>query len=69
MLYLGTMFAPIQDRDKAGEGFTHKIGDKVEISTEKLGCLSNNVKFSDACAPWEFGFSDLMRNLAGRGYL
>lgn len=69
MLYLGTMFAPIQDRDNAGEGFTHKIGDKVEISTEKLGCLSNNVKFSDACAPWEFGFSDLMRNLAGRGYL
>ena len=29
VLYLGTLFAPVEDRDVPGEGFTHKIGDKV----------------------------------------
>src|SRR5690606_34896058 len=26
VLYLGTMFAPVKDRDGAGKGFTHKLG-------------------------------------------
>ena len=33
MLYLGTLFAPTEDRDVPGEGFTHKAGDVVAIST------------------------------------
>lgn len=69
MLYLGTMFAPIQDRDNEGEGFTHKINDEVQISAEKLGCLSNVVRYSTQCAPWEFGLSALMSNLSQRGLL
>ena len=37
VLYLGTMFAPVQDRGGAGKGFTHKPGDIVSISTPLLG--------------------------------
>lgn len=66
MLYLGSMFAPIQDREKAGQGFTHKIGDVVEISTPLLGTLRNTVDLSTECRPWVFGGSALMRNLAQR---
>ena len=66
MLFLGTMFAPIKDRDAENEGFTHKIGDRVEISAEKFGRLINRVKLSSDCPPWEFGISELMRNLSSR---
>lgn len=69
MLYLGTLFAPTADRDVEGEGFTHKIGDKVTISAEGLGVLQNTVRLSTDCAPWHFGASHLMRNLAARGLL
>jgi len=31
MLFLGTMFSPIEDRDAAGKGFIHHIGDVVTI--------------------------------------
>ena len=68
-LYLGTMFAPVKDRGAAGQGFTHHIGDTVEIATPRLGTLANRVALCDACAPWTFGVADLMRNLAGRGLL
>lgn len=68
-LLLGTMFAPVKDREVPGEGFTHKIDDAVTISTPKLGSLSNHVKYSNDCAPWTFGVSQLMRNLARRGLL
>ena len=68
-LFLGTMFAPVQDRDAAGEGFTHKVGDVVTISTEALGALVNRVRQSPDCAPWTFGTGSLMRNLARRGLL
>lgn len=68
-LFLGTMFAPIEDRDVAGRGFTHKEGDVVSISTPKLGTLENRVTGCDRAPPWSFGLSDLMRNLAGRGLL
>jgi len=69
LLMLGTMFAPIQDRDVAGEGFTHKVGDVVTISNDRLGNLANTVQHCGDCAPWAFGAADLMRNLAGRGLL
>jgi fumarylacetoacetate (FAA) hydrolase family protein len=69
VLFMGTLFAPIQDRDAPGEGFTHKIGDVVSIANDALGTLTNRVRLSTDCAPWEFGASHLMRNLASRGLL
>lgn len=69
MLYLGTLFAPTEDRDVAGEGFTHKIGDVVTISAPRLGTLQNTVRLSTDCPEWTFGASHLMRNLAARGLL
>ncbi|NQV99250.1 MAG: fumarylacetoacetate hydrolase family protein [Rhodospirillales bacterium] len=69
LLMLGTMFAPTEDRDTPGEGFTHKIGDIVSISTPLLGRLVQRVDTSDKAEPWTFGARALMENLARRGYL
>ena len=69
MLYLGTLFAPVEDRDVAGEGFTHKTGDIVSISTPALGTLMNVVRLATECPPWTFGAAALMKNLAGRGLI
>ncbi|MBV6659243.1 MAG: fumarylacetoacetate hydrolase family protein [Devosiaceae bacterium] len=72
MLFLGTLFAPTQDRDPEGapgEGFTHKIGDTVSISSPALGTLTNTVDLSTHCPPWTFGARALMTNLAQRGLL
>ncbi|MCX5496284.1 fumarylacetoacetate hydrolase family protein [Kaistia dalseonensis] len=69
VLYLGTMFAPVQDRDGPGQGFTHKVGDIVTIAAPKIGKLSNRVVRCPDAAPWTFGTGALMRNLAGRGLL
>ena len=69
MLFLGTLFAPTQDRDTPGGGFTHKLGDIVTISNDKLGTLTNTVRLSTECPEWQFGASHLMRNLAQRGLL
>ncbi len=69
VLYTGTLFAPIKDRDAPGKGFTHKLGDVVTISAPKLGSLVNRMKRTDECAPWTFGVSHLMRNLAARGLI
>jgi fumarylacetoacetate (FAA) hydrolase family protein len=66
VLYLGTMFAPVEDRDAKGQGFTHKVGDVVTIASPKLGHLSNRVVLSTEAAPWTFGTAALMRNLAKR---
>jgi fumarylacetoacetate (FAA) hydrolase family protein len=68
-LFLGTMFAPIEDRDAPGLGFTHKPGDIVRVSTERLGVLENKVTTCDKAPPWAFGMTDLMHNLAKRGLL
>jgi fumarylacetoacetate (FAA) hydrolase family protein len=68
-LYLGTMFAPIDDRDAPGQGFTHKVGDRVRVSSERLGVLENTVTTSEQAPPWTMGVSALMKNLAGRGLL
>ncbi len=67
MLYCGTMFAPVADRDGPGLGFTHHIGDIVTIGTAALGQLQNTVRLSTEAPEWTFGAAALMRNLAGRG--
>ena len=69
MLFLGTMFAPTQDRGTPGSGFTHHEGDVVEIATPLLGTLSNTVTSCEKAAPWTFGARALMRNLVKRGVL
>ena len=69
MLFLGTMFSPIKDRDAAGGGFTHHLGDVVTISTPALGALVNTVRLSTEIPPWQFGVRALYRNLARRGVL
>ncbi|MFE4690224.1 fumarylacetoacetate hydrolase family protein [Streptomyces sp. NPDC056749] len=69
VLYLGTMFAPVEDRDTPGQGFTHHDGDLVTIATPRLGSLVSRIRPSDACEPWNFGISDLMRSLSARGAL
>jgi fumarylacetoacetate (FAA) hydrolase family protein len=66
VLFLGTMFAPIQDRHGPGQGFTHVVGDVVSISTPKLGTLVNRVNTSDRIGPWDYGVRALMRDLARR---
>ncbi len=68
-LFLGTMFAPVQDRDAPGRGFTHKVGDRVRVRNAALGVLENQVTYCSRAEPWTFGVSALMRNLAGRGLL
>ncbi|MGA2992439.1 MAG: fumarylacetoacetate hydrolase family protein, partial [Candidatus Korobacteraceae bacterium] len=67
MLFLGTMFAPIEDRGQPGAGFTHKVGDMVYISSPKLGTLVNRVELCDRIAPWTFGIRALFAQFAGRG--
>ncbi len=67
VLYLGTLFAPTQDRDDPGRGFTHKLRDRVAISSPHLGTLVNTVNTSRDAAPWTMGIADLMRNLVNRG--
>jgi fumarylacetoacetate (FAA) hydrolase family protein len=67
VLYLGTMFAPVKDREVKGEGFTHKIGDLVGISTPLLGRLENRVRLADDCPPWRYGVRQLMGDLARAG--
>jgi fumarylacetoacetate (FAA) hydrolase family protein len=68
-LFLGTMFAPTEDRDAKGKGFTHHMNDIVRVSSEMLGVLENKVTRCDAAPAWEFGLGDLMYNLASRGLL
>ena len=69
MLFLGTMFSPIEDRDVEQGGFTHHPGDRVAISTPALGTLVNTVRRSDEIAPWTFGVRALVKNLTRRGLL
>ena len=67
--FLGTMFAPVADRDEPGKGFAHKPGDVVTVSAEKLGRLTNRMRHTQDCPPWDFGVAALMRNLARRGLI
>ncbi|HJS92577.1 MAG TPA: fumarylacetoacetate hydrolase family protein [Steroidobacteraceae bacterium] len=68
-LFLGTMFAPVEDRGEPGSGFTHRRGDRVRISSERLGTLENRVTHCEHAPPWVFGVGALMHNLAQRGLL
>jgi fumarylacetoacetate (FAA) hydrolase family protein len=68
-LFMGTLFAPTQDRGGEGKGFTHEIGDVVRIGADKLGVLQNQVVYCNQAPPWEFGISALMKNLSQRGLL
>jgi fumarylacetoacetate (FAA) hydrolase family protein len=69
MLFLGTLFAPVQDRGAPGRGFTHHVGDRVTIRSDHLGGLHNRVNTSDRIAPWRFGVRALFDSLARRGLL
>lgn len=69
VLYLGTMFAPTDDRDEPGHGFTHHLGDVVRISSPRLGTLVNRVQHSEDLPPWSFGIGALLANLAERGLI
>ena len=66
VLFLGTQFAPTQDRFAPGQGFTHVVGDVVSVATPGLGALINRVDHSDRIAPWTYGAGALMTNLANR---
>lgn len=66
-LFLGTMFAPVKDRRGTGQGFTHEIGDRVEIASPRLGRLVNWVDRTDRCPEWHFGTRALIGNLVKRG--
>jgi fumarylacetoacetate (FAA) hydrolase family protein len=69
MLFMGTLFAPTQDRDQSGAGFTHHLGDTVSIRSQHLGALYNRVGHCETVAPWRFGLRALFNNLAARGLL
>ncbi|OZA58957.1 MAG: fumarylacetoacetate hydrolase, partial [Sphingomonadales bacterium 39-62-4] len=66
VLFCGTLFAPVQDRDEPGAGFTHKVGDRVTIRSERLGALANTVTTSRDAPAWTVGIAEFMRNLAQR---
>lgn len=69
MLFLGTAFAPTQDRGERGHGFTHKVGDIVTVRSRHLGALVNRVDHCHRITPWTFGVTALMRNLSERGLI
>ncbi|WP_017611842.1 fumarylacetoacetate hydrolase family protein [Nocardiopsis salina] len=64
VLYTGTLFAPTRDRDRPGEGFTHKDGDRVTISSPHLGSLRNTVGSAEELPRWEFGVGSLFSYLS-----
>ena len=64
-LFTGTLFAPTQDRDAEGLGFTHKPGDVVTISSPQLGTLVNRTRRTEDMEPWTFGISALFQYLSG----
>jgi len=69
VLFCGTLFAPTQDRDTPGAGFTHKVGDRVTIRSARIGTLANTVTTSRDAPPWTMGISGFVRNLAARGLI
>ena len=69
ILFCGTLFAPTQDRDTPGAGFTHKVGDVVTISSRRIGTLRNTVTTSRDAPAWTMGIAEFVRNLAARGLI
>jgi fumarylacetoacetate (FAA) hydrolase family protein len=62
-LYTGTLFAPTEDRDEPGQGFTHKMGDTVTIRSRHLGALVNQVGRAEELPEWSFGLRQLFEYL------
>lgn len=58
-LFTGTLFAPTQDRDHPGQGFTHHMGDTVTIRSRHLGALINTVGAAEELPEWSFGLRQL----------
>jgi fumarylacetoacetate (FAA) hydrolase family protein len=69
VLFTGTLFAPTQDRDTPGMGFTHHLGDVVTISSPRLGALVNRVTTAEDAPDWTVGIRSLFGNLAVRGLI
>ncbi|KLI63331.1 fumarylacetoacetate hydrolase family protein [Aurantiacibacter marinus] len=69
VLFCGTLFAPTQDRDTPGAGFTHKLGDVVTIKSERLGQLTNTVTTSNDAPAWSMGIGEFVRNLSNRAVI
>ncbi len=69
VLFIGTMFTPLDDRGAPGSGFTHKVGDVVSIRAPELGALVNEVVTCDHAEPWTVGTGALMATRARRGLL
>lgn len=65
-LFTGTLFAPAQDRDVPGQGFTHKHGDRVTIRSRHLGALINRVGPCEELPEWSFGLRRLFAYLAAQ---
>ncbi|UKA65911.1 fumarylacetoacetate hydrolase family protein [Arthrobacter sp. FW306-05-C] len=63
-LFTGTLFAPSQDRETPGLGFTHKEGDRVTIHSAQLGSLINTTGTAEDLPAWSFGIRDLMEYLS-----
>jgi fumarylacetoacetate (FAA) hydrolase family protein len=63
-LFTGTLFAPTQDRDEPGQGFTHRMGDLVTIRSSHLGALVNRVGAAEELPQWSYGLRDLFDYLA-----
>ena len=62
VLFLGTMFAPIQDRDTPGPGL-HPQGGRCGAGLHAhAGRLENRVTTCKTAPPWDFGIADLMTN-------
>jgi fumarylacetoacetate (FAA) hydrolase family protein len=66
-LYTGTLFSPTDDRDVPGSGFTHKAGDRVEISSPHLGSLVNTTEETEKLKPWVFGIREMFNYLTKIG--
>jgi fumarylacetoacetate (FAA) hydrolase family protein len=66
-LFTGTLFAPTQDRDQPGQGFTHKHGDLVTIRSRHLGALVNRVGPCEELPEWTFGLRRLFDYLSRQG--
>ena len=65
-LFTGTLFAPAQDRDTPGLGFTHKMGDVVTIKSRHLGSLVNHVAAAEELPEWTFGVRQLFNYLSSQ---
>ena len=70
VLFLGTLFAPTQDRDEPGRGFTHKVGDRGHDLDAEAGHAGQHGHHLRGGAGLDVRHSRaLMRNLAARGLL